>query len=147
MRQSYMKINASCFEELIEKYNPFAFKDAKGEPMLFSDYGKIYEYLFKCLAEECPVGYIDLPLFMHKRTKMPLNDCKHFIGTWWKRGEVVHLDWTYFPEVRPFLIDLVDLFHKISETAIDHEKLQMRLAVFLGEIKMKLNKAGAQVTM
>ena len=32
MRQSYMKINASCFEELIEKYNPFAFKDAKGEP-------------------------------------------------------------------------------------------------------------------
>lgn len=147
MRQSYMKLNFDCFEDMIEKYNPFAFKDAKGEAMLFSDYGKVYEYLFKTIAEECPAGYIDIPLFMNKRTGMPLLDCKRFVNTWWKKDEVVHLDWTFFPDVRAFLIELVTMFHKISETAVDHEKLQMRLAVFLGEIKVKLENAGAEVIM
>lgn len=147
MRQKYMKINFSCFEEMIEKYNPFAFKDAKGEAMLFSDYGEVYKYLFKTLAEECPAGYVDLPLFMHKRTGMPLADCKSFVRSWWKKDEVVRLDWTFFPQVRSFLIELATMFHKISETAIDHEKLQMRLQVFLGEIKVKLEQRGAQVTM
>lgn len=142
-----MKLNYSSFEELIEKYNPFAFKDAKGEAMLFSDYGKIYEYTFKCLADECSGGYVDLPLFMHKRTGMPLADCRHFVNTWYKKGEIVRLDWTFFPDVRAFLIELVTMFHKVSETTIDHEMLQRKLAVFLSEVKVKLQNAGADVVM
>lgn len=147
MRDSYMKVNAKSFEELIEKYNPFALKDAKGEVMLFSDYGKCYEYIFNCVRAECPRGYLDVPLFMQKRTGMPFADCKRFVHSWWRHDEVIRIDWTFLPEARKYLIDLVDMFHKISETTTDHEKLQVRLAVFLSEVKVKMEELGATVVM
>ena len=45
---------------IIERYNPFAFKDKEGRLLLFKDYTAAYRYTLKQLAKRFPKGYIDM---------------------------------------------------------------------------------------
>ena len=48
---------------IIERYNPFAFKDKEGRLLLFKDYTAAYRYTLKQLAKRFPKGYIDMTIF------------------------------------------------------------------------------------
>lgn len=70
------RIKASSFEDLIARYNPFGFKHEDGSSMAFDNYGEVYGYTLRSLTAQFPRGYIDIILYLHRQTQMPLTDCK-----------------------------------------------------------------------
>lgn len=120
-------MKAKNFEELIKKYNPFGIKDDEGDVMLFDDYGKMYSYVLKFLKEQCPKGYIDIPLLMHMLTRQPLSVCITFVrkNTFIRclgGMQNISRDYIYFcPPVdgvfpKEKIENLFNAFHTISET-------------------------------
>lgn len=79
MKHEWLKYNS--FADLIVKFNPFGFKEEDGSSMVFRDYGELYKYTLKTLFAQFPRGYIDLPLFVHLHTKMPLRNCVELVRT------------------------------------------------------------------
>lgn len=142
----HFKPQAKDVMEFVEKYNPFGFKDDKGEIMLFSDYHKIYEYTFKALYESCGNGYCDLALFIHQNTQMPLADCSRHVKMWSRKKEdVLEIDWTSLQDSRTKLIEIVNVLHCISETKINHNMLNLALGEFIEFLNKEMHRRGAEL--
>lgn len=71
-------MKADSIAEMIQKYNPFFFKEGN-EVKSFKDYGEVYLYALKLLEKHFPRGYIDVPLFLHIATGQPLAVCEREI--------------------------------------------------------------------
>lgn len=70
-------MKADGIAEMIQKYNPFFFKEGN-EILNFKDYGEVYLYALKLLKKHFPRGYIDVPLFLNIATGQPLYVCTEF---------------------------------------------------------------------
>lgn len=70
------KLKAKDFEDLIKRLNPFGIRDEQGVACTFGDYGKCYYFVLMFLRTQFHKGFIDLPLAVHKLTKMPIQDAK-----------------------------------------------------------------------
>lgn len=70
-------MKADALAEMIQKYNPFFFKEGS-EILHFDNYGEVYLYALKLLKKHFPRGYIDVPLFLHIATGQPLSVCIEF---------------------------------------------------------------------
>lgn len=70
-------MKADGLAEMIQKYNPFFFKEGN-EILNFKDYGEVYLYALKLLKKHFPRGYIDVPLFLNIATGQPLAVCTEF---------------------------------------------------------------------
>lgn len=136
MTQSYMMLNAKTIEGMMDKYNPFALTDADGEALGFSDYGKVYEWVFKQLYEDFKCGLVDLPLFLDNHTNMKLRDCRTMMKRLWWRDETVKVDWRLRPEVSKFLLDFITFMHKMTKTQIDEDMLLAELRKFLNSVNV-----------
>lgn len=142
----HFKPKASDVMEFVEKYNPFGFKDDKGEIMLFSDYGKIYAYTLKKLYTECCNGYCDLGLFIHQQTGMPLGDCSRHVKIWSRaKDDVLEIDWTSVQDTRSKLIEIINILHCISETKVNHNFLNLALGEFMDWLRTDIHRRGAEM--
>lgn len=118
MKKDWLKFNS--FADIIIKYNPFGFKEFDGSSMIFENYGKVYLYTLRTLAAEFPRGFIDIPLYLHHRTAMPLSVCKeiarkfHSLGL--KDGIVLIEYWNPNTNPRYEFEKIMRAFHTISET-------------------------------
>ena len=70
-------MKANDFGKLIQKHNPFGFKEGN-EIKFFKNYGEVYLYALKLLRKHLPRGYIDVPLFLNIATGQPLAVCTEF---------------------------------------------------------------------
>ena len=70
-------MKANDFGKLIQKHNPFGFKEGN-EIKFFKNYGEVYLYALKLLKKHFPRGYIDVPLFLNIATGQPLSVCTEF---------------------------------------------------------------------
>ena len=70
-------MKADGLAEMIQKYNPFFFKEGN-EILNFKNYGEVYLYALKLLKKHFPRGYIDVPLFLNIATGQPLAVCTEF---------------------------------------------------------------------
>lgn len=127
--------NPRDFADFIERFNPFGFKQPNGEVCIFEDYGKLYEYTLKKLYESFPRGYLDLSLFLHEQTGMPIGDCEDVVRGWKREGisSDVHLleeGWEPNVERDRYLVNLFKALHTISETKFDAAKFSQELVVF-----------------
>lgn len=76
-----IKIQARDIAELVERYNPFGFKDAKGCIMVFKTYDEAYYELISRVYNAGPL-MVDSVLFVVDNLGMNLADAKRFIATW-----------------------------------------------------------------
>lgn len=83
--------------ELIEKYNPFGYKDERSRICIFATYEEVYYETCKRLFK---LGgpYVDLVQFCVENFAMPVRDAERFIAEWkhlsLPKGEFVYLDWS-----------------------------------------------------
>ena len=70
-------MKANDFGKLIQKHNPFGFKEGN-EIKFFKNYGEVYLYALKLLKKHFPRGYVDVPLFLNIATGQPLSVCTEF---------------------------------------------------------------------
>lgn len=112
--------NPQDFADLIERFNPFGFKEPGGKIRSFEDYGKVYEYTLEKLAMTFPRGYIDVPLFIHNETGMPIGDCENIVSDMKCYGlteeEYLVEIWESGSERNTFFRQLLQGLHMISET-------------------------------
>lgn len=127
-------INAKTIEGMVERYNPFVLTDTDGNALMFSDYGKMYEYLFELLYEDFKCGLVDLPLFLSKHTNMKLQHWRTMIKRLWLRGETIKLDWKLRSEVIKFQLDFIKFMHKVTHTLMDEDMLMRQQEKFLNRI-------------
>lgn len=111
------------FEEMIERYNPFGFKDKSGKIGMYPTYKEAYYACLQALYEAFPKGFIDVPLFIHEQTGLPIRDAesefarmKSYLGD----CDIIKVDWfeersRLVRELRPFM----QAMHLITETKFD----------------------------
>lgn len=118
-----VKYQFKDFEEMIERYNPFGFKDKSGKIGMYVDYGKAYYACMQALYEAFPKGFIDVPLFIHEQTGLPIRDAEGEFGkmkSYLGDCDIIAVDWfeergRLIRELRPFMQAL----HLITETKFD----------------------------
>lgn len=137
--------NPRDFADLIERFNPFGFKEKDGRIMSFENYGKVYAYTLERIALTFPRGYIDIPLFIHNETGMPIGDCEDMtrnmkcIGL--DREEYLVEIWEPTRERTMFFRQLMQGLHLISETPFSESYFQDALRLF--DMKLETLKARA----
>lgn len=107
------------FEEMIEKYNPFGFKE-DGEIQCYLTYEDAYYAAMKKLKELFPRGYVDLPLYITMTTGLPLPDSEREFMRMrpiWGNEQVKLIDINEFSygtqsDLESFIVSL----HQITET-------------------------------
>ena len=76
-----LKLNVSDIAELVEQYNPFGFKDAKGHIMVFKTYEEAYLELIDRIFKAGP-RMVDAVVFCIDNLGMKLVDAQRFVGLW-----------------------------------------------------------------
>lgn len=126
--------NPRDFIDLIERFDPFGYKESDGKVRTFEDYGRVYYFTFEQLITMFPRGYIDLPLFVCTQTGMPLPECQRLVKEWKSTGidsEEYLIDlWNDSPERTSFLKNLLTSLHLISGTTFNVSYFQDALERF-----------------
>lgn len=120
-----LKIEARDLAELVEKYNPFGFKDEKNDLMIFKDYDAAYYELLNRLYKAGPT-YIDLILFCHDNWGMKPVDASRFVNLWHRScgitSETLLIDWQYGGAERDSILQrLAKAAHLITETKFNND--------------------------
>ena len=125
--------NPRSFVDLIERYNPFGFKKEDDDTCLFKNYTECYLYTLKKLYLQFPRGYIDMALFVEKRTHLPYNDSLRVVKGWKTMGidEVMLIDFTSDDiSTRYQLASIMKALHTISETRFNEALFYEAYALF-----------------
>lgn len=89
-------VRALGLEELIERYNPFAFKDEKNRIEMYETYEKAYYELFRRIYAAGP-KMVDAVVFCVDTWGMTLADAQRFVALWRpmmrKKDELFQFDW------------------------------------------------------
>lgn len=107
------------FMDLIENYNPFAFKKEDGDTEIFRTYKDVYLYTLKKLYLMFPRGYCDMCLFVHVRTQLPFTDSCQVVKSFKSMGveDVELIDFRTQDLGRKVHLERVmKALHTISET-------------------------------
>lgn len=105
----------------MEKYNPFALKNAKGEVLKFESREAIYLYVMKEIRKYCKRGYVELALLVKHLTGFDddtCNDVADYIKRLDKRmkEEPLLFDWDNVGYYRERLQAIMKGLHIITET-------------------------------
>ena len=125
--------------DLIENYNPFAFKDEKQQVMLFRTYEEAYYELFKRIYAAGPI-MVDAVVFCVDQWGMTLADAQRFVALWrhstFKKDELYTFDWeTGGTERDKDLEAFARGCHLISETKFNRDMFNYALERFLVTLK------------
>lgn len=88
MDSKQMLLSGLDFVDIIEKHNPFGFKDKDGTVCIFRDYSEVYLETMNRLLEQHPRGYIELALFVSENCGIPLKDAADIVKSWVRRGDI-----------------------------------------------------------
>lgn len=131
------KDKAQSFEELMQRYNPFGYKQENGKVCMFANYKDVYLYTMERLYISFPRGYIDMVVFLTDMTGMPEHECKDIIETQFKQfniNDVLQLPdmWSttsvYMSNV---LVRIMQGLHTITETQFSPMYFQQALEEFM----------------
>ena len=119
---------------IIEKYNPFVFKDKEGKILLFKDYTAAYKYTLKQLAKRFPKGYIDMTIFLCEHMSISLKETVQEVTRWRKMGikdDIFYLKiWNRTTERNSMLTDIFKALHMISGTEFDEFSFRTAMKEF-----------------
>lgn len=111
--------NPKNFMDLIERFNPFGFKQENGDTQVFHTYKDCYYFTMRKLYLMFPRGYCDMALFLEAQTKLPFQDSLRVVKGWKTMGvgEVMMIDFRTNDRARSHELTLVmKALHTISET-------------------------------
>lgn len=131
---SRLKIKVKDITELIEQYNPFAFKDGKGRIMAFPSYNQAYYELFSRLYKAGP-KMVDAVLFAIDTWGMSLQDAQRFIASWkmvvGQESSDFFFDWQHGGAERDKTLErFAKGMHLISETKFNSDMFRDALTRF-----------------
>ena len=119
---------------IIERYNPFAFKDKEGRLLLFKDYTAAYRYTLKQLAKRFPKGYIDMTIFLCEQMSISLKETVQEVTQWKELGikdDIFYLKiWERTTERNSMLTDIFKVLHMISGTKFDEISFRTAMKEF-----------------
>ena len=119
---------------IIERYNPFAFKDKEGRLLLFKDYTAAYRYTLKQLAKRFPKGYIDMTIFLCEQMSISLKETVQEVTQWKELGikdDIFYLKiWERTTERNSMLTDIFKALHMISGTKFDEISFRTAMKEF-----------------
>ena len=119
---------------IIERYNPFAFKDKEGRLLLFKDYTAAYRYTLKQLAKRFPKGYIDMTIFLCEQMSISLKETVQEVTQWKELGikdDIFYLKiWERTTERNSMLTDIFKALHMISGTEFDEFSFRTAMKEF-----------------
>ena len=134
------------FVELIESYNPFGLKQPDGDTRIFKDYSEVYLFVMNELYKKFPQGYIDLVVFLHEQTSMPVEVAEEFVREWNKYGisDSVNLLRLDVKDVQRdiYLRQLMRGMHEISGTLFDEDMFIKALRLF--DLRLEYGKSRRQ---
>lgn len=132
MKRGHRRLLYHSFEEMIEKYNPFGFKEADGEICLFDDYKHAYLDAMQRMFKYFPKGIVDCALYLHYCTGMPyleaVDESAH-LRSHFMIDEYLDIDYTgqkTKSRMEPFL----RMLHEITETKFDKEAFDEAFELF-----------------
>lgn len=118
-----MWLRAGNFVDMIVKYNPFGLKSQNGEPQFYETRYDNYLDVVKRLKEASPRGFLDVPLFLHENTGMPIDYCQRLVSENYKNGieEEIFVVWDDGSAGEIWLKRILEMLHSISGTELDKE--------------------------
>lgn len=120
-----MWLTYTSFEDLITRFNPFGFKEQDGTSMAFPNYGEVYLFTLRRLQSQFPRGFVDITLFIHQMSQMPMSDCKQVVKSFKTLGlnDGVMLIEYWNPETNPKyeFEKIMRAFHTLSETTFNKD--------------------------
>lgn len=126
--------NPQDLEYIIERYNPFVFKDKEGRLLLFKDYTAAYKYTLKQLAKRFPKGYIDMTIFLCERMSISLKETVQEVTRWRKMGikdDIFYLKiWERTTDRNTMLTEIFKALHMISGTKFDEFSFRTAMKEF-----------------
>jgi len=126
--------NPHDLEDIIERCNPFVFKDKDGKLLLFKDYTAAYKYTLKQLAKRFPKGYIDMTIFLCEQMSISLKETVQEVTRWRKMGikdDIFYLKiWERTTERNIMLSDIFKALHMISGTKFDEISFRTAMKEF-----------------
>lgn len=136
-----LKIQVSDIAELVELYNPFGFKDAKGRIMVFRTYDEAYYELLERIYKAGP-KMVDAVLFAVDTWGMPLADAQRFVGSWkmvcGQKEPEFFFDWETGGRDRDTSLErFARGMHLISETKFNSDMFKNALERFKAKIGVK----------
>lgn len=134
------------FVDLIERYNPFGLKQPDGDTRIFKDYSEVYLFVMNELYKKFPQGYIDLVVFLHEQTSMPVEVAEEFVREWNKYGisdsvKLLRLD-VKDVQREIYLRQLMRGMHEISGTLFDEDMFIKALRLF--DLRLEYGKSRRQ---
>lgn len=135
--------DAQTYKELLEKFNPFGFKEPDGRSSVFNNYGELYYHIMEKIVTTFPRGYIDIILLIMEEMKISINDAekifrKHFMRVFKTEYKLVEL-WNEDDKERDkFFRDLLFCFHSYSGTKFNESYYRDALLKY-NERNSKLN--------
>lgn len=128
--------NFRDFEEMIEKYNPFGFKNENGEICMFETYKDAYKYALRKLGDDMTAGFVDLPLYISKNTGLIIQEAEREAARMrplWGPRDVQLIDLRNFKDgADSQLKNFIKCLHTITETKFDEASFQEALVWFKG---------------
>lgn len=136
-----MKINVRDIAELVELYNPFGFKDAKGRIMVFRTYEDAYSELLMRIYKAGPI-MVDAVLFCSEQLGMTLSESKKFVALWRGYCGVADpqflFDWQHGGKDRDMKLEqFARGMHLLSETKLNKDMFLSALNRFKQSINCK----------
>ncbi|MDT3388367.1 MAG: hypothetical protein LIR46_11495 [Bacteroidota bacterium] len=116
-------LNVGNFEELIQKYNPFGFKNPDGEVCAYETRYLNYVEAIKRMKASSTGGYLDVQLFVHDNTGMPIAYCQRLVDEHYKNGitEEVWITWEQSSVCHMAVRRILEMLHSISGTTLDEK--------------------------
>lgn len=136
-----IKINATDIAEVVEKYNPFGFKTAKGAICIFKTYDEAYYELIERIYKAGP-KMVDAVLFCMDNVGMTLQDAQRFVGSWkmvvGQKECEFFFDWETGGRDRDTQLErFAKGMHLISETKFNKDMFNNALTRFKAKIGVK----------
>lgn len=133
------------FFEVMEKVNPFAFKDEKGKICIFKDYRAAYLYGIEKMYAMSMGGWLDLVLFMCTHCGFSLPDAVRFMESFERSGaltasdesdktQLVQIDWTDYKDMQRVLTRVFNGLHWILETKFNNDMFRSALDTFCAKM-------------
>lgn len=126
------------FFELMERVNPFAFKDEKGKICVFKDYSEAYLDCIDKLRQMGFGGWVDLVVFMNKHCGFEMADAERFMKHFENSGALskndysnktglVQIDWTDYKDMQRVLPRIMCGLHWVLETKFNPDMFKHAL--------------------
>lgn len=136
--------NPKDFADMIERFNPFGYKEKDGKVMIFKNYGEVYLYTLRQLQADFPRGYFDMVVFVSDHTGMPPEEsrrfCRNFKSFGIDTGVMLVEYWEDNRRVYFELENIMRALHLISGTKFSSSYFYQAI----GEFREELVKANTE---